>query len=200
MLTARWAASWLAANAVKRLTAQQRRVTGDHHDRAGGGSGCLHGHPNRMSGAVLGLLHHQQGVGHQFLDVGPDLFALATDHRHDSFRFHRSDGGQHMADHAPAGHGVQYLHRLRPHPGTAARGQDDDGQLVPYRVAHAPRVGVEPTSLVLIQRTLETVRSGDLERLSPVVRQVRPWFGPLVQTRPVTGKCQRAGPRLRRLW
>ena len=42
----------------------------------------------------------------------------------------------------------------------------------------APRVGVEPTSLVLIQSTRAPGRSGDLKRLSPVATWVRGWFGP----------------------
>ena len=44
---------------------------------------------------------------------------------------------------------VEHLHRLALHAGAATGRQDDDGQLVSF--AHAPRVGVEPTSLVLIQ-------------------------------------------------
>ena len=63
------------------------------------------------------------------------------------------DRRQHVADHAPPRHRVQHLHGLGLHPGAAAGGQDDDGQLlvISSGFAHAPRVGVEPTSLVLIQ-------------------------------------------------
>ena len=76
------------------------------------------------------------------------------------------DRGQDVADHAPPGHRVQHLHGLGLHPGAATGGQHDDGQLSRHvltiwrgaaspsgsrRGPLAPRVGVEPTSLVLIQ-------------------------------------------------
>ncbi len=77
---------------------------------------------------------------------------------------HRLHRGQHVADHAAPADRVQHLHGLRLHPGAAAGGQDDDGQVVrwssrgsagaPFEASvdmRAPRVGVEPTSLVLIQ-------------------------------------------------
>ena len=131
------------------LALEQRGVARRHDDRAARRTAGPHRHPHGPAGPVEHLLDRQHGVRHQLLDVRPDLLALVADHRDDTVRLDRPDGGQHVPDHAAATDVVEHLHRLALHPGAATGRQDNDGQLVSF--AHAPRVGVEPTSLVLIQ-------------------------------------------------
>ena len=131
------------------LALQQRRVAGGHDHRAVRRTARLDGHPDRAARAIEGLLDRQHGVGDQRPDVRADLLALVADHGHHPVRLEGLHGRQDVPDHAPSADVVQHLDRLGLHPRAAPGREDDDGQLI--SITHAPRVGVEPTSLVLIQ-------------------------------------------------
>ena len=83
MLTARWAASWSAANARRLSPSQQRGVAGRDDHGAVDRAGRLDRHADRVPGALLGLLDREHHVGDQRLDVRADLLALVTDHGDD---------------------------------------------------------------------------------------------------------------------
>src|SRR5680860_606132 len=166
------------------LALEQRGVAVRHQDGAGarGWIERLPGDAYGVPGAVLGLLDHEHRPGQQSLDVRTDLLALSADDRDDPVRLERRHGVHHVPDHAATRDRVQNLHGLGLHPGATAGSEDDDGYCTAgdglARGAHAPRVGVEPTSLVLIQRTRGTVRSGDWKRLSGAgVQRIRDRVG-----------------------
>ena len=102
----------------------------------------------RVAGPELLLLDGDHGVRRDLGEVRLDLRPLVPDHRDDADRLDGPRGGQDVPDHGAARDRVQHLHGLGLHPGAPAGGEDDHGDA---RGAHAPRVGVEPTSLVLIQ-------------------------------------------------
>ena len=82
-----------------------------------------------MTGAVLLLLHREHRLGGQVEDVRADLVALVADDGDEVVGLEAADGVEHVPDHGSPGHRVQDLHRLRLHPGPAACGEDDDGQV-----------------------------------------------------------------------
>ena len=96
------------------------------------------------------LLDGEHGVGHQLLDVRADLLALVADDGHDPVRLDRRG--------PPSGRGRSCCARR---PGAAPswswtssgcrRRRPGRRRSARSACAHAPRVGVEPTSLVLIQ-------------------------------------------------
>ena len=150
MLTAAAGGHVVLGEGAQALPLEERRVAVRHEDGAGAVARVerLPRDAYGVAGAVLGLLDGEHGVGQQLLDVRTDLLALVADDGDDPVRLDGGDGLEDVADHAAPGDRVQHLHGLGLHPGAAAGGEDDHGDA---RGAHAPRVGVEPTSLVLIQ-------------------------------------------------
>ena len=145
------------------LRGQHRRV-GQGDDHLPGQLGelperGLHGVP----GAQLLLLHGGDDV---WGDVGQmllDLLAPVPDDHDDMFRLDLGGRAHRVTEHGMPGELVQQLGPGGLHPLALAGGKDDDGshrgrlgdglvgqQRAPCR-PDAPRVGVEPTSLVLIQ-------------------------------------------------
>ena len=155
MLTARWAASCSVGERTQRLALEQRGVGVRDQHRARGAA-AARGHASiaiRTACPVpcCSSWTASTASGTSSWMCGADLLALVADHRDDPQRRRLLDRRQHVADHAPPRHRVQHLHGLGLHPGAATGGQDDDGQVAAHVTDHAPRVGVEPTSLVLIQ-------------------------------------------------
>ncbi len=119
---------------LQRLALEQRGVAVHHHDRAVIGDRPrraagerVEGDPDRVPGAVLGLLHRDERVGGQREDVRLDLLALVADHRDEVFRLERLGGGDDVPDQAATADGVQHLRGLGPHPRPAACREQDHG-------------------------------------------------------------------------
>ena len=178
MLTARWAASCSSAKARRLSPSQQRGVTGDHHDGAAPVT-LQRLEATRTAWPVPSWVSWTASTasGHQLLDVRADLLPLVADDRDDPVRLDGRDGGtgrgrsccarrsgaapswswvsagcrrRRRDDHGEVVHGAQLARPTLVGRLPAGRHGDrvgwgaDGGGL-------APRVGVEPTSLVLIQ-------------------------------------------------
>jgi hypothetical protein len=137
----------LAGEPPQRAALEERRVAVRDQDGAADRRDLLlvervERDPYGVAGAELLVLDGEHRLRQALEDVRADLLALVADDRADPGRLEVADRREDMPDHAAAADLVQHLHRLGLHPGAAARGQDDDGQLL----GHGPEPNLHRTS------------------------------------------------------
>src|SRR5690606_20056228 len=93
----------------------------------------LHGHPDRVPGAVLLLLDRGGDLRGRLLQVLGDLLPAVPHDDDGPLGLQLAGGGEHMAEHGPPAELVEDLGKPGLHTGALARREDDDGS----RAAHA---------------------------------------------------------------